>query len=447
MQELFLTRPILPLVLLMLAVVWGLCPENERRTGRPNILKGAGALGILAACMLLDLLLVDTANASTTLEPILAFSAGFAFASAVLRVPGKTAVFVTAWAQILIELVNQLMIPLAHRIADTGTFFGAALYFVILILEAAAVYLAARYALFPHLTRDGEYRMDRKKAVLAAVVLAMFLVLSNYQLIFWLISDPGANSGPIVPVFRMVAGLAALALMYLQNAQELRFAAQRELDTLQQLHRQREEQYRISSENIALINQKCHDIRHQIAALRTLGDGKQIDRQISEMENAVMIYDSAVKTQNPALDVVLTEKSLYCESNGINLTCLIDGRSLDFIDIVDLYSMFGNALDNAIESVMKEPDTDKRVIQVAGYREKAFFLIRVRNYCEKPPVLVDGMPLTTKQDTGYHGFGIRSIRTTAQKYGGDITIDTGANYFSLQILLPLPAAAREQGQS
>ena len=280
--------------------------------------------------------------------------------------------------------------------------------------------------------------MNRKKTLLAAVVLVIFLVLSNYQLIFWLIGNPDANTGPIIPVFRMVTGLAALFVMYLQNALELKYSAQREIDTLHQLQAQREEQYRISKENIALINQKCHDLKHQIAALRSMRDSDTIDQQIAEMEDAVMIYDSAVKTGNAALDVVLTEKSLFCEANGINLTCLIDGRALDFVEIVDLYSMFGNALDNAIESVMKETDVNKRVIQTAGYREQDFFLIRVRNYCEQPPVLIDGIPQTSKEDTDYHGFGIRSIRTTAKKYGGDITIDIGANFFSLQILLPIP---------
>ena len=101
--------------------------------------------------------------------------------------------------------------------------------------------------------------------------------------------------------------------------------------------------------------------------------------------------------------------------------------------------MFGNALDNAIESVMKEADVSKRVIQAAGYREKDFALIRIRNYCENPPALVDGLPKTSKEDQNYHGFGLLSIRSTAQKYGGDISVETGVHYFSLQILLPLPS--------
>lgn len=437
MREVLLNRPMLPLIALMLAVVWGLCPISKRLRTPQALAKGMFALIIGAFCLFLDWLLVDTSNASTTLEPLLAFLAGLTFAVLILRLPLGTGVFVTVWAQILTELIIQVMFAALNRISDSNTIYGILLHFALIAAAVVAAFFAARLALFPLLTMNGEYYMDRKKALLALAILLLFLVLSNYQLIFWLIGNAENNSGLIVPVFRLVVGLAALFVLYLQNASELRYTAQRELDALRQLQAQREEQYRVSKENIALINQKCHDLKHQIAALRTIRDGEQIDRQITEMESAVMIYDSAVKTGNAALDVVLTEKSLYCEANGINLTCLVDARCLDFVEVVDLYSMFGNALDNAIESVMKEPDISKRVIQVAGYREKDFVLIRVRNYCENPPTLVDGLPQTSKEDNGYHGFGIRSIRTTAQKYGGDISIDVGSNFFSLQILLPL----------
>ena len=51
--------------------------------------------------------------------------------------------------------------------------------------------------------------------------------------------------------------------------------------------------------------------------------------------------------------------------------------------------------------------------------------------------LVDGLPVTTKEDSDYHGFGLKSIRHTAEKYGGGISVQTGSNFFSLQVLLPV----------
>ena len=433
------TSPIVPLIGMILSTVAGLCPVARRRNFRGNLLRILGALGIFIGFILLRALTVDTSNASTTLEPLYCFLSGFLLGWLVLRMRAAESVFVAVWAQILTELFTQLLIPTMNGIIGTDSVLGKAFHLFWIAAACALLFLAVRLFLFRHLTHNGTYRMNRKKTVLSLGLLIIFLILSNYQVIFWLLGEGGVRSGAIIPVFRMVVGVSALLFLYLLNATELRLDAQRELDMAKQMELQREEQYRISKENIALINQKCHDLKHQIAALRTLRDQSEFDRQITEMENAVMIYDSAVKTGNSALDVVLTEKSLFCEAHGVNMTCLIDGNGLGFVEIVDLYSMFGNALDNAIESVMKEKDRTKRVIQVAGYREKGFFLIRVRNYCETPPALIDGLPATTKENNGFHGFGIKSIRSTAEKYGGEISIETGDHSFTLQILLPMPS--------
>lgn len=439
-QKLWIS-PIVPLVSMALSVVAGLCPAARRKDSRGSLLYAAGGLVLFAVFLLLDSLLVDMTTAWTTLEPLFCALAGFLFGRLVLRMRGGESIFVAVWAQIVSELATQFLMLSIGNAVGIDSAAGKAFHLFWIAAACLLLYYFARGFLFRRLTRNGTYRMDGKKTVLALCVLLVFLVLSNYQVIFWLLGEGGERGGAIIPVFRMVVGVSALLLLYLQNSAELRLEAQRELDIAHQLQAQREEQFRVSSENIALINQKCHDLKHQIAALRTIRDRSEIDRQVAEMENAVMIYDSAVKTGNAALDIVLTEKSLFCEANGINLTCLIDGRSLNFVEVVDLYTMFGNALDNAIEAVMRETDTHKRIIQAVGYREQGFLLIRVRNYCEQPPVLVDGLPKTTKADDGYHGFGLKSIRSTAEKYGGEIAIETGANFFSLQILLPIPAEA------
>ncbi|MCC8065334.1 MAG: ATP-binding protein, partial [Clostridiales bacterium] len=70
--------------------------------------------------------------------------------------------------------------------------------------------------------------------------------------------------------------------------------------------------------------------------------------------------------------------------------------------------------------------------------EKALLMIRVRNYCQGKVSLEDGLPATSKANKQDHGFGLKSIRSTAEKYGGDIAIQSTDHIFSLQILIPLP---------
>ena len=49
----------------------------------------------------------------------------------------------------------------------------------------------------------------------------------------------------------------------------------------------------------------------------------------------------------------------------------------------------------------------------------------------------DGLPRTTKPDTVYHGFGLKSIRMLVEQYEGNVKIVTEGNRFILDILFPV----------
>ena len=104
---------------------------------------------------------------------------------------------------------------------------------------------------------------------------------------------------------------------------------------------------------------------------------------------------------------------------------------------MDVCSIFGNTLDNAIESVEKLEDIQKRLIRLAVYTQNDFLMIRVENYYENDLQIENGTYKTTKQDKEFHGYGIKSIRYTAEKYGGYVSISTEENWFSLRVLIPL----------
>ena len=64
-------------------------------------------------------------------------------------------------------------------------------------------------------------------------------------------------------------------------------------------------------------------------------------------------YDALFSTGNQAIDAILNEKSLYCSQRGIALNCLVDGSAVGHMEYVDIYSLVGNIMDNAIEAVEK----------------------------------------------------------------------------------------------
>ena len=149
-----------------------------------------------------------------------------------------------------------------------------------------------------------------------------------------------------------------------------------------------------------------------------------------------MIYDSIVKTGNEVLDTILTEKSLKCGKNDIQLTCTVDNSNLDFISISDLYSLFGNIVENAIEAVLKIDDKKKRVICLNVKQTEKLLSVHIENYYAGEITFVGGLP-QTKKDVRFHGFGMKSVRMIAEKYGGNVIARTDGDLFKLDILVPI----------
>lgn len=104
-----------------------------------------------------------------------------------------------------------------------------------------------------------------------------------------------------------------------------------------------------------------------------------------------------------------------------------------------MYALLGNAIDNAIECVDQFEDVEKRVVSLAIRRQNAFLCIQTNNYCEDVPTQEDGLPVTTKADKSSHGFGLKSIRYLAQKYGGTMFATVRDHVFILQVTLPISA--------
>ncbi len=143
------------------------------------------------------------------------------------------------------------------------------------------------------------------------------------------------------------------------------------------------------------------------------------------------------KTGNNVLDTILFSKQLYCSKHQIAMNAVADGAQLGFMDVMDICSIFGNALDNAIESVLKLPDKEKRLIRIAVYTQNNFLMIRVENYYEERLEIEDGEYRSTKKNKANHGYGIKSIRYTAEKYSGSVSIQAKDNWFCLRVLLPI----------
>lgn len=128
------------------------------------------------------------------------------------------------------------------------------------------------------------------------------------------------------------------------------------------------------------------------------------------MEQAVDAYDITVKTGNPALDVLLTEKNQICRSKQIGFTCMADGKGLAYMEPADLVRIVRQRAGNAIEATDQLTDPAQKQIVLTVRPVEGFCSVHLQNYTKEPLRLENGLPVTSKQDRLNHGFGTRSMQ-------------------------------------
>lgn len=119
----------------------------------------------------------------------------------------------------------------------------------------------------------------------------------------------------------------------------------------------------------------------------------------------------------------------------MTFTSVIHFEAGHFLDPLDISTLFGNALDNAIEACMQLPDA-QRLVTVKTSRVRDMLLVLVENTMSSSLVW-NGR--TTKEDPFLHGFGLANIQRTVEKYGGHCLTHGKDGIFTLKILLPIPS--------
>ena len=195
------------------------------------------------------------------------------------------------------------------------------------------------------------------------------------------------------------------------------------------------ENFEIRKDKIEKINIMCHDLKHRI---RELGETGYASEKLKKLESAIKSYDMAYHTGNEVLDIILAEIGEKCESRSIQLICIADGSVLGGMEVEHIYSLFDNALNNALEAVKQVTDAEKRYIELRVLKKGEMISIHIENYFnnERELVFKNGVPQTTKAEEEWHGFGMRSIQLVVEKYEGGMNVAVKDDLFALNVFLP-----------
>ena len=176
---------------------------------------------------------------------------------------------------------------------------------------------------------------------------------------------------------------------------------------------------------------KIHDLKYHIS------NHIEDETTLQEVKMAIAECDSLLHTNNEVLDVILSQSKMICDSKGIGFSCIVDGKLLNAMSAGDLYSLFCNAIDNAVEYLDSVEDAEKKSLSVTVKRHNEMALIQIENFVSDEPKFVDGLPQTTKPDKQNHGFGVKSMKYIVKKYGGYINFSAEDNTFRVEIVLPI----------
>lgn len=283
------------------------------------------------------------------------------------------------------------------------------------------------YLSFRPFTRNREENFgNREKAVFSFVVLLFCVGMARIAQ-----GNSTRNDTAVFAesIYQMLCGAFILLLQF--GVME-RAKLSRSVDAMRELVHQQYEQFRQSRESTALVNEKYHDLKGLLESFQGQISQEQIDR----LKEKVGEYDTFAATGNRVLDVVIGEKRAVARRRGIELTTYVDGKPLGFVEELDLYSLIGNALNNAIDAASVLPEEERYIILTTS-AEEGMVTVHVENPYSGELVMENHLP-KSQRDERYHGFGMKSMERIVNKYSGTMAVKAENGIFYLDVILFAP---------
>lgn len=292
---------------------------------------------------------------------------------------------------------------------------------------AGALTILAAYV-FYILFHDFQYELQLKDFITIIVCYLPFIIVSQSNLLVFL----GFNSGWVRPfewLLSVFLGLVVvLFLLYIKNYLYLREKSLIDKMRVKQLEQQFS-YYKDKQTEELRIRSLYHDMKNHLLLLE---EYPQNTKLISGLKRQLDDFENYYNTGNEFLNVIIRDKARKAKENQIDFKCTIQFGNMNFINPLDISTIFGNALDNAIEATIKLPP-EERIVTVRGKQIQEMFIIIVENSAK-----AGNTNKTSKADTLLHGFGIANIKKAVEKYNGEITTRYQDNRFEIRVILPLP---------
>lgn len=228
-----------------------------------------------------------------------------------------------------------------------------------------------------------------------------------------LLSDRAFHILSIVDVLLSVVSIVIILyqMEYLQNLQEFQYlkAENTRLQT-------EKTYYDILEDQNQSLMIYAHDAKKHLAAIQSLNTDPQISSYVDALSNQLKSYAKNGHSGNKLLDVMLEKYAISCRKKGVLFQYDVKLCNLSILQDMDLVAILGNLMDNAVEAAEQ---SSAKTIQLSTAKRNSYAVLIVSNSCDNAPSVHGSGLLSTKIEKFTHGYGIRSIKRTLQKYDGD----------------------------
>ena len=192
--------------------------------------------------------------------------------------------------------------------------------------------------------------------------------------------------------------------------------------------------YEAKLKNEERIRSIYHDMKNHLLVMESKQNTEETRQMAETLRSQIADYEDYVHTGNEFLDIILKDKAAKAREKQIDFSAMVDFHGIDFMEPLDISTIFGNTIDNAIEASENLPEY-KRLITVKAERVRDMLLITIENNTQPGNHLTEG---TTKKDRFVHGFGIPNIKKAVEKYSGQCNFQQKERVYRLKILIPCP---------
>ena len=314
---------------------------------------------------------------------------------------------------------------------------GASLFSTALLIAVyAAVFSFFYFMSKRHITENFVKSLTWKEVISPSILLVFTFAFSNLS--FFLAGSPfsGRVTEDIFAMRTLADGFGTAVFWGFQISIS-EFLTQKELYSIRHVLSSQYEQFRYYQESEEMLHMMQHDLKHQIEGLRGETNEQKKEEWLDLIENELDKWWLPQRTGNSVFDTILSAKLRRARQLDVRITCVADGALLNRLHVADICTIFGNALDNALESVVMIPDPQKRLIHVSVSAQKNFIFINVSNTLGTALIESEDTLLTTKRDKKNHGYGIKGIKYVVGKYGGHVSYKADDGWFRLNILIPM----------